>query len=343
MKKYLLRDDRPFFKANLHCHSTLSDGRNTPEELKKIYQSLGYSILAYTDHDIFLPHEDLAEENFLPLHGFEMEITEEGEKAWHQKQTCHICLIALEKDMRLQPMWHRSEYLFGNAPQYRDQVQFDENQPDYIRHYDGEHISEIMREGREKGFFVTYNHPSWSKEYYPQYSGYQGMHAFEIMNGACCQEGYDDYNPRVYDDFLYQGKRIYCIGADDNHNFFPGDHCRNDSGLAFTMIQAERLDYRRVTRALEKGNFYASQGPEIHALWLEEGKVHIRCSQAERIYYHTAARRGEVAYPEEAGGMLTEASFPVEMDHGWFRLEVRDEKGLHACTNAYFTDEVLKD
>ena len=76
MRKYLLPESGNFYKANLHCHSTLSDGRLTPEQLKKAYMDKGYSIIAYTDHDIMLDHSDLAEENFLPLRSYEMEITE---------------------------------------------------------------------------------------------------------------------------------------------------------------------------------------------------------------------------------------------------------------------------
>ena len=33
----------PQFKANLHCHSNLSDGRLTPEELVRAYRGQGYS------------------------------------------------------------------------------------------------------------------------------------------------------------------------------------------------------------------------------------------------------------------------------------------------------------
>ena len=39
------------YKANLHCHSNLSDGRLTPEELVRAYREQGYSILAITDHE----------------------------------------------------------------------------------------------------------------------------------------------------------------------------------------------------------------------------------------------------------------------------------------------------
>ena len=56
MKRYLLPETGRFFKANLHCHSNLSDGQLSPEEIKKIYMDKGYSIVAYTDHDILLPH-----------------------------------------------------------------------------------------------------------------------------------------------------------------------------------------------------------------------------------------------------------------------------------------------
>ena len=35
MKKFLLPESGNYYKANLHCHSTYSDGRLTPEELKE--------------------------------------------------------------------------------------------------------------------------------------------------------------------------------------------------------------------------------------------------------------------------------------------------------------------
>lgn len=70
MKKYLLPKGMNAYKANLHCHTTISDGDYTPEEIKKHYMDNGYSIVAYTDHEILLPHQDLADANFLPLNGY---------------------------------------------------------------------------------------------------------------------------------------------------------------------------------------------------------------------------------------------------------------------------------
>ena len=45
MRKYLLPETGSFYKANLHCHTVLSDGNKTPEEVKEAYQKLGYSIV----------------------------------------------------------------------------------------------------------------------------------------------------------------------------------------------------------------------------------------------------------------------------------------------------------
>ena len=74
MRKYLLPDNKNAYKANLHCHTTISDGKMTPEEIKENYKSKGYSIVAYTDHDVFVDRSHLCEEDFLALNGVEEEI-----------------------------------------------------------------------------------------------------------------------------------------------------------------------------------------------------------------------------------------------------------------------------
>ena len=339
MKKYLLPHSGKFYKANLHCHSTVSDGELTPEELKKIYKEQGYSILAYTDHDVLISHAELADENFLPLNGYEMEINERSDRPFDYIRTCHICLIALKPDNLTQVCYHRGDYLFSNAVHYRDKVKYDHTLPDYVRTYTPECINDIIKTGRENGFFVTYNHPSWSLENYEQYTKYNGMNAMEICNYGCFSSGHLDYNEKEYDDMLRCGKRIYCIGADDNHNHADPNSKAWDSFGAFTMIKADRLAYEAVTDALQNGNFYASQGPEIYDLWLENGKVKITCSAAERIVYSTAYRKKQVAYGDENG--VKEAEFEVEPGYVYFRITVTDHAGRHANTNAYFMDTLF--
>ena len=84
MKKYLLQKNGSFYKTNLHCHTTLSDGRLSPLEVKELYKSLGYSAVAFTDHDILIDQKELCDEDFIALNGFEVEINEPN---WKNRYT----------------------------------------------------------------------------------------------------------------------------------------------------------------------------------------------------------------------------------------------------------------
>lgn len=340
MIKHLLPGSGNFYKANLHCHTTISDGRKTPEEVRRIYKEQGYSVVAFTDHDVFIPHPELAEEDFLPLNGFEIEINE-WNKPWEHTKSCHLCFIALDTENHIHPLWHRTDYLFANAVNYRDRVQFDPEKPDFCRSHTPECVNAAIKTARECGFFVTYNHPRWSLETLDDYGKYAGMNAMEIYNHGCYVEGYDDYAPAVYDDILRGGQRCFCLSTDDNHNWVEPLSPRWDSFGGFVMIKADRLDYKEITSALLAGNFYSSRGPEIYSLTYDTGAhtVTVECSNAEKIIYTPGTRRQQTAHACECGAQyLNRAVFDVKPDELYFRISVYDTKGLTADTNAYFID-----
>ena len=144
MKKYLLPQSGSFYKANLHCHSVFSDGKWTPEQIKENYKERGYSIIAFTDHNLLLSHQELSDEDFLALNGVEININDENYPDKHAK-TCHLCMIALDPDNLIQPCWHRSEYLNKHTSQFRELVKFDETKPDVERIYNSDCINSIIK------------------------------------------------------------------------------------------------------------------------------------------------------------------------------------------------------
>lgn len=333
MKKYLISNNGNFYKANLHCHTNVSDGKYTPEEIKQLYSEQGYSVVAFTDHEVFIPHNELTDNDFVALNACEISVSEQG-KSNLDKIVCHMCMIALNDSIENQPCWNREKYVWGNAVKVRDMVKFDESKPDFERDHTPECINSVIKEFKDCGFFVTYNHPTWSLENYNDYTSFCGMHALEIYNSTSYYDGYFDYNDKEYDDMLRVGKRIFCISADDNHgnlgSFFGG----------FTMIKAPKLTYDDITNALLKGDFYASQGPEIYDLWFEDGEIHITCSPAKRIVFTTAVRKTGVVLTD--GSPVTEGRFKVLPEYGYVRITVEDSDGKRANTNAYFTDELFK-
>lgn len=334
MRKILLDKNKNFYKANLHCHSTVSDGAKTPEELKQMYRQKGYSILAYTDHNVLIDHSDLSDDTFLALNGFELDITEVGQSG-PDPRTCHLCYIALAPDNLTLVCYHRTRHIWGNAQKYREVISFDPSKPDFEREYTPACINAAIAEGRNNGFFVTYNHPSWSLETYDIYTQYHGMNAMEICNYGCVESGHTDYNEKEYDDMLRGGERIYCIAADDNHNH------REDSFGGFTFINADRLAYTTITDAMVAGKLYASEGPEIYSLWYEDGRIGIECSAATGIRLNTANRRTSAVYATE-DKPLTSAVFDVKDEDHYVRITVTDAGGRHANTIAYFVDELKR-
>ena len=75
---YLINPNKKQYKANLHCHSALSDGKKTPLELKEMYKSNGYSVLSITDHERPYCHKDLTDKDFIMLTGYEAYIRPNG-------------------------------------------------------------------------------------------------------------------------------------------------------------------------------------------------------------------------------------------------------------------------
>ena len=223
--------------------------------------------------------------------------------------------------------------IWGKGKELIPEVKFNYDNTLEAWGYNAEVTNNCMKLAREAGFFVTYNHPAWSAEHYEDYSKYTGMNAMEIFNYGSWVGGYQEYVPHVYDELLRKGERIYAIATDDNHGV-------KSSCGGWTMIKADKLEYETITDALVKGNFYASWGPEIHELWVEDNQVHVTCSPAKRVICSFPDRRCLIVN-SKGGQPVEEAVFDVDMSDTYFRITVEDDEGRCADTNAYFTDEVL--
>lgn len=347
--KYILLPEKSentnYYKANLHCHSVISDGRKTPEQIKEGYLEHGYSVVAYTDHNILVSHNDLTDDKFLALNGFEIDVGEKHRVKGEANKVCHICFISPSEDNLIQACYHRTEYIWGNAQKYRESAQFDESLPDFVREYSTNGVNAMIEEAQKIGCFVTYNHPAWSLENYPCYSGYKGMDAMEIINNGCVVAGYDDDNGHCYDDLLNQGNRIFCIATDDNHNAHPDTSSDCDSYGGYTVICSPSLKYSDIFNSLKKGMFYSSTGtpvhtgPEILSLTYEDGTVSVKTSDARSIYFMTNLRYCK-AKNAPFDAVVNEAEFKIERDIKWFRLVVVDRFGYKAFSNAYFIDNL---
>ena len=339
MRKYLLPEKGNFYKANLHTHTTVSDGRRTPEEVKKAYKEAGYSVLAYTDHEAFCPHNDLTDEDFLVINGIELSTNESGIGDFLYCKTYHINLYAKDPDCKLTSVWDAWRLWPAHAKDYLSEEQ---KNVDYRRWYSVDSINDLIARANEEGFLVCYNHPVWSTQNYADYADLKGLWGVEVYNTGCVREGSPD-TPQPLDDLLRKGERLCPVAADDSHGV---DDCFG----GFVMIKAEKLEYKTVMEALERGDCYASSGPLIEELYVEDGVMTLRCSPAKQVFFTTESRLmfRVNAKDEPVTNVAFNMSVFLEKSKSvwakkepYIRVTVVDEQGERAYTRAYFLDELI--
>lgn len=347
MKKYLLPKDGNFYKANLHSHSRLSDAKLTVDEVKKIYKERGYAIVAFTDHDLLFSHYDkLTDKDFLALTGYEVSVNCYPEP-FPYKKALHMNFFAKDPYNVTQPFFNPDsiDWLRGLDNDITEEMISNVKVDGIVDESECQlytaKVNALIKTANEKGFLVTLNHPNWSLLNASDCLAYEGLWAMEVYNHGCFSlTGFPD-DDRVYDEILRSGRKIFVTATDDNHNGLPLDDPRSDSFGGWTMIKAESLDYASIIEAMEQGNFYASQGPEIKELYFEDGKIHIECSEARDICMCTLTR--ECMRYGSNDGDLTSADFKISDSlHGYVRFKVIDKYGKAAWTNPYYVKDLME-
>ncbi len=337
MRKYLL-PNKNSYKANLHMHSTFSDGKMTPEEIKEHYLANGYSIVAFTDHEAITPHNELRDEKFLPITSYELAINGSPDgKLYRYSKTYHLNFFAKDPECTFSSAfsYSRMRWAQGRASVPADKVGYE--CPG--KEYSVECINRLIAQAREEGFLVSYNHPVWSQQAYPDYIGLKGLFGIEIHNSECKLLGYHD-TVQPWCDLLKQGERLFPLATDDSHLI--------ESSLGgWICIAADRLEYNTIFEALENGDFYASTGPEIKELYVEDGILVVHTSPASKVEVNTDRRiacSSEYCDPPkdtfcfDLAKILPDNNDPQKSLY--LRVTVRDNKGMCAWTRAYFLDEI---
>lgn len=330
MKQYLFPNEGRFYKANFHAHSTVSDGKNTPAELKALYKSNGYSILAMTDHELLVEHSDLDDEDFLTITGVEYAIVEK--KPWLEAKTVEFNMFARDQHNTTQVCFSPTSVKHGETWRIPDVKYVGET---LKKSFDKEFMQRVIDEANANGFLVSLNHPNCSFITPELFGDFEGLFAMEIYNHDSYICGYNEYNPALYEEMLRRGHWLSPIAADDCHGNLPDDHPHCGRYGGFVMIKASELKYDAVISALEKGDFYASTGPTIEELYVEDGVIHIKCSPVKEIAMQTHHRPMGGRYIAREGEYLTEATFKLPNEQPFFRFDIIDERGHHANTRAY--------
>lgn len=343
MKKHLISEKGNFYKANLHVHTDVSDGRLSPEVVKDGYKSHGYSVVAFTDHEVFVPQNELCDDEFIALNSVEISINENGhEGEFALKKTYHLNLYAKNQNQKECAVCTAKDVFFEASKKYISE--FAKNNV-LDKFHTVESMNDLINRANKDGFLVCYNHPVWSLHNHSDYSGLKGLWGVEVYNTGSYIAGYED-SSQPYEDLLRENTRVVPICADDAHNL------KASAYGGWTMIKAESLTYDNIITALEKGDCYSSTGPEIKTLTFEDGIVNITTSNVRKIMLVTDIRYAKVKRNDDVD-FINEASFDISdfianatrensnrKRQPYFRIEVTDVYGKRAYTRAYYLNEL---
>ena len=317
MRTYLLPCDGQFYKANMHSHSTLSDGAFTPEELKKLYRDKGYAVFAYSEHATYHDLRHLDETDFITLPSYEIDFRRKDADGSFAPPGDRTVTSARE-------VIHMN--LFATDPDKAATV----SKEGLLELEWLDTLNGAIKRAKELGFIVSLNHPHWSINPPETYLNLPDIDCLEIINGAAYRSSGLDFVPHVHRDLASHGKRVTIIGGDDNHQ-------QRHLFWAWTMFKAPSLTHENIINALKEGHCYASTGPEIKELYVEDSAVHIKTSPASAIHLNVRTRRKAVVLMDEENDIpVTEAVFPLQKSDEYFHLIVKDLRGKPAATQIYY-------
>jgi len=133
----------------------------------------------------------------------------------------------------------------------------------------------------------------------------------------------------AWDAILSEGILLYGIAVDDAHNFKdPGNPNVAGPGRGWVSVRAARLEPRAILDAMERGDFYASNGVELAEY--EASATAIRIAVRP-----TTFSKYRIQFIGKGGRLLSEraepsATYTMKGDEGYVRARVLESNGQMA-------------
>jgi hypothetical protein len=298
-----------FWRGNLHTHSTRSDGRLSPSETAAWYRDNGYDFVALTDHFVRRYRYPITDTTpfrtgaFTTLIGAEM----------HGPRT------------QVGNLWH---LVAAGLPL------------DFAPPVPGETGPQLAARAAAGGAFVIVAHPAYYGLTVSDVESVGAAHALEIYNGASALAYEMGDSGHILDVLISRGRRIDACATDDAHFEHPEYPDYPDHGLGWVNVRAQENDPVALVEALRAGHFYASEGPELLDVSIEQDEVVVSSSPVMKVIVSGGAERYECRY----GDGLTQTRVPLTSFHNggfevdpvrgrYIRITVVDARRRRAWTN----------
>ena len=170
-----------WYKANLHTHSTTSDGGGTPSQRVAQYRGAGYQVLALTDHEATNDTTGMSNKRFLAISGMEYHPHCPTSRIGY-----HLIALNVPHGFRLTPKEHQ-------------------------------HPNRCIAKVKRAGGLTFLGHPFWCGHAYEDFRKLKGLEAVEIYNTTCAWFG-RACSESEWSCALDHGMCLPIVGVDDTHS-----------------------------------------------------------------------------------------------------------------------------
>jgi len=288
-----------WLRANLHTHTTGSDGGASPEDTAARYRSAGYDVLAITDHNVRMPGvETLSDKRMLVLPGQEMH------PVGNRGIRYHLVALGLADSVEAREV----------APQA------------------------AIDAAREQGALVFVAHPSWCALTSADVAELDSLAAVEVYNATCLRHGKPS-SEALWDEILAAGRLLPAVATDDTHTdspHFRGDFARawtmiraeeRTSGAVLEALAAGRF---YATEGPSVEDFRLEPDASAESGWCAVARFG-PARAVSFLGFASNSKRYELAADDPDA---TEWSHPVAAGARYVRLVVEDADGRRAWTGA---------
>lgn len=244
-------------KGNIHCHTTRTDGEFSVEVIQNLYKEKAYAFLAITDHRIYFDEEGVTR-NLILLNGCEYNCYLDHE-AYDER--IHFHLLTL-KDPELE---------------VSNRIEHEDNSYKSLFYTKLDEVQALIDELKSRGNLVIIAHPK--KPFIPieLLKTLQNYDGIEVYNAKSEQDA-SDYRLELYQ----MRKTLLFTSVDDSHAFL------NDQGACeyfkgYIVVEDGAKDKNEIVKAIKTKRFYASNGPEIYSLAVDENQLTLQCSEVSKI------------------------------------------------------------
>lgn len=350
-------DAQNWYKGNLHTHSLWSDGDDYPEMIADWYKTNGYQFLGFSEHNklqegpAWKNHKNPEARNafgkYLSKFGSSVDYYDWGdglnavrlmplEEYRHLFEKKEEFLLIQNEEITSNFYTHPIHMVATNI-KYVLPGQYAKNKTGIIQ----ETVNKVTEQRKLTGqkMILQLCHPNFhysltAKDILPV----KELRFFEVFNGAPATNSYGNAlneSTEVIWDKVNHARSIeripllFGVGVDDAHNYHETKPDLNNTGRAWIVVNAPKLDQETIIESMEAGKFYASTGVVLQNLSFGTKAISLKVKKENGVTYKIqfiGVRKGkdQSEVLKEVTG--TEAEYTLRNDDLFVRAKIISSK-----------------